>query len=290
MIGFLILAHNDTTQTLKLIRRLRAIDALILVHFDKKSNGYSELLQETDCLRFHLIEPRVNVYWGGFSLVEATLLLMEKAVGLGATRLCILSEACWPTVTNNQIYETLMKDCDYININQVPIDSSSSFATRFTRYWPMDCEYGNPKTCSLHFESVYFNEFVNSLPPRPLPHNFALHTGSNWMSLRTSTYKLFRDFTSVHPDITQFFRYTRIPDESFFQTIICELIKGKSLDPGTILPNLHYVDFSNKGRVGGLPKILDESDYLDIIHSGKIFARKMIAGTSDQLCSTLESA
>ncbi len=284
MIAYLILAHDDIGQLIRLIRRLKS-SGEVFVHLDNKSNKFFYLQKLQELHNFHLVSPRVNVFWGGFSLVEATLRLMEAATEKGATRLCLLSESCWPIVDNTTLENTIEDDFDYLNIGQSEVNDFHPFENRFSKFWPMDCAIINPKMQNRDPDSRYLKDFIASLPRRELPTLFKVYIGSNWMCLRVNTFKLILETINKNSEFYDFFKYALIPDEAFFQSIIGYLIDSKQLNFSELKNNLHYVDFTQKGIVGGFPKVLDKMDIEVAKNSGKLFARKIISGISDDFCN-----
>lgn len=72
-IAYLILAHKNPEQVKRLVRLL---DSDVYIHIDRKS----------DMDKFHISDPkvkyinkRVNITWGGFSMIKATLKLINVA-------------------------------------------------------------------------------------------------------------------------------------------------------------------------------------------------------------------
>ncbi|PRO74158.1 hypothetical protein C6Y40_07690 [Alteromonas alba] len=199
-----------------------------------------------------------------------------------------LSGACWPAKSMKQVEDVILKDCDYINIGKQPVDPSHRFVSRFTDYHPMDINSYNPQTRKNNYESIYTLNFAKQLPKRELPKDMAIYVGANWFSLKRSTVQTIFDNTTLLSRAKELFRYTAHPDEAFFQTILMKLVEDNQLSKSLISSNLHYSDFKNKGRVGGLPKILDETDADAIRLSDKLFARKIDPIVSADLIEFLE--
>lgn len=85
---------------IRLIKRLKPLGEIFL-YLDQKNNKFDKIQKLQETYGFHLVLPRVRVFWGGFSMVEATLGLMEFTAERGASRLCLLSESCCPIVDDN---------------------------------------------------------------------------------------------------------------------------------------------------------------------------------------------
>ena len=282
MIAYLILAHGDSQQVLNLAERLSTNNARVYVHLDAKAPAIDyDKLHRSHLV--HLVENRVEVFWGGFSMVEATLNLAAEAFKDDAIdRFVLLSGACWPTKGALEIERALSCDRDYLSIGARPVDEGHRFFSRFSRFHLMDSNFGSPKSRGNAKDQKYLSDFLSSLVPRKWSDWFEVFVGANWWALRRPTIEKIL----LYPDrerVQEFMRYCANPDEAYFQTIAMLLVKEGCFSRSQFMDNLHYVDFSKRGRVGGLPKVLDETDFESIVSSGKLFARKFAPHVSDAL-------
>src|SRR4051794_33944389 len=77
-IAYLIVAHESPNHFKRLICALSSPNSACFVHVDQKSNLDDFLMPEA--MHVHFYEDRVPVYWGEFTIVEATLRLIRYAV------------------------------------------------------------------------------------------------------------------------------------------------------------------------------------------------------------------
>ena len=92
-IAFLILAHGDAPHLERLCHALQPHP--VFLHVDAKANLPSERLAALPGVTF--VKPSVKVHWGDFSMIEATLALIETARSAGRfDRFVLLSGACYP--------------------------------------------------------------------------------------------------------------------------------------------------------------------------------------------------
>ena len=79
--AYLILAHHQPKQLLRLVKAIYTPNTVIYIHLDLKrdSKPFTTLFARHHLTDVLFIKDRVNVYWGGFSMVKATLNLMQKA-------------------------------------------------------------------------------------------------------------------------------------------------------------------------------------------------------------------
>src|SRR5262249_52889019 len=104
-ISYLVLAHEDPAQLGLLVRRLAASTVRIHVHVDAERDIAPFRHATMDVPNVHFCEPRVRVNWAAFSVVEATLRLIEAALDDcdRCGRLVLLSGADYPIATREEI-------------------------------------------------------------------------------------------------------------------------------------------------------------------------------------------
>ena len=106
--AFCILAHKDPELVEILIEELKPIGKIYL-HIDLKPLGdFSGLLSREDLF----IASDVNVKWGHWSQVEATLILINRAIEEGATRLTLISGDSLPLASKEKFSRLLSGDID----------------------------------------------------------------------------------------------------------------------------------------------------------------------------------
>src|ERR1700730_3570433 len=95
-IAYLILAHTDPIQLRRLMKRLENDEAVFYLHVDGKANIDAFKRATEDINPVYFCEPRSKVTWAAFSVVEATLRLLEAALareGSTCNRFVLLSGA-----------------------------------------------------------------------------------------------------------------------------------------------------------------------------------------------------
>lgn len=101
--AFLILAHQDEAMLRRLVARIAPLGP-VYVHVDAKSDmsGW-----QTDNFACNFLTRRVPVYWGNWSMVEATTLLLETALSENSNvRFTLLSGSHYPIISNAEIQES----------------------------------------------------------------------------------------------------------------------------------------------------------------------------------------
>ena len=79
--AFLIVAHKNFEQIVKLVEYIADETHHVYLHIDKKNekllNQLKAYFQANEFI--WLLEKPISIHWGGFSQVQATLLLLEEA-------------------------------------------------------------------------------------------------------------------------------------------------------------------------------------------------------------------
>lgn len=260
-IAYLILAHRAPDDLLALLKKLGRHGEAYL-HIDRDAQGFQDYW---DRLAQHATLPtqRHSVSWGGFSVVEATLELIETALAKGsADYLVLLSGACLPVGNWTELADQLAHEGgEYIDMmpDQEALTHDRKARLAHYRFYSKTL----PRPC---LGAV--NRLSRLIWTRP---DFAAEFGvprfgSMWWCLSRPCLDWAMRFREANPRYDKRFRHSETPDESYFQTLV-------SLSPfaDKVKDSLTYVDWE-KG--GSHPKILSRQDLPRIAASGQYFARK----------------
>ena len=241
-LAYLILAHNNPKHLKKLVNSLNSPNSTIFIHIDAKED-INEFLNLGKNNSFFL-EKRTNVYWGEFSMVQATLLLLNKALNYNKDfdYFILISGTDYPLQSTSYIENFFLKNQgkEFINIVQMPCDQMGKPIRRLTRYKFQSKNKFNRaliKTFTLNGRlniNRDYRLFLGELVP---------YAGSQWWALTNSACNFILNFVENNKKFVNFFVNTHIPDESFFQTII-----GNSPFMKKVTRNLTYTDWSGKKR------------------------------------------
>jgi hypothetical protein len=94
-----------------------------------------------------------------------------------------------------------------------------------------------------------------------------LYGGPQWWSLTRECTQYILGFVQTRSAYLRSFRYTYIPDEAFFQTII----RNSPFKDQVVNDSLRYIDWESGPKS---PRILTSDDISKILSSGKLFAWK----------------
>ena len=274
-IAHLILAHAAPAQLSRLIGALEDENAYFFVHLDRKAdlNAFPFLM---NCEHVALVPERVDVGWGAYSIVEATLRGFKAIIdsGLEFGYVNLLSGADYPLQPPGQIRDFLLR----------------SQGKNFMEYYSVRDEWTEAVPRLTEYHLTHFNfpgkylvqKWLNRLlPARTMPAGLEAVGRSQWMTLTAEAVRYILDYLDGHPEVARFFKLTWAPDEIIFQTILYNSPFRSSL----VNDNLRYIDWS-KGQAS--PKVLKEEDLDGMLASGKLFARKFDLAQFPQVIEKLD--
>lgn len=274
---FLIHAHKDLLQLNALLARLSDPDFALYVHLDRKWRLDPAQVDP----RAYQVRPRLDVRWGHFSQVAATLASVRRVLAREGDfdKLFFLSGQDYPVLSNAALKAAVAAFRDRELIDCVPIGLDG---------WPADYRYqyfyseggGLPRrlACALANRALRLAGRTRRLPGGLQPWG-----GSTWWTLSRPCLVHLLDRVDEQPGLARFFRTVLCPDELFFQT----LVMASSFAPRVIARNYRYVQWP-PGPARN-PQVLVEADFDRILASGAHFCRKLDSGSSACLRARLDA-
>lgn len=316
-LAYLIMAHDQPGQLLRLVNALDCEGARFYIHIDKKSDGkpFVTLLGKRE--NVHLLHNRVNVNWMGFSLVEVSLRLLALAVRDGFDYCLQLSGADYPIKSNEHLFSFFDKaEKEFLTFWRLEDRPSWQHKVQYyyfidaipIRAWSTDCE-------SVYWRRLFWGRFFKYqkyMPKRMFPKNMVPYGGSDWWSLSYECASYVLRFVEENPRYKKFYKSTAAPCEMFFQTIVlnsdravrvenydnyqawsAERTRVGARSDSDMLPedafNYRYIDWSGeKTGAREIPAILDERDWEKIKSSSCHFARKFDPQKSAKLLDLID--
>jgi len=291
-LNYVILVHKNPLQLSRLVKRLSATDVHFYIHIDKavSSQPFKDILAPYSNLHFVEEKDRVNITWGDFSMVQATLNIMKMILSEKKSGYCILlSGQDYPIKSNDYISDFFTKNdgINFISSKSIPWNhlwyDSGMERIEFYHFHPKKNSKHNifipPISNKLFYRkrtikqisrlliSKHFYKIWVIFKKREFPKFMSPYGGSQWWALPISTLNLIESYLKNNPEYINFHKYTQVPDEVFFHTLISSKI-SKNL----ISDKVTYVNWT-KGDIFS-PANLTFKD-LDKIKSIKeLFARK----------------
>ena len=263
-----ILAHSAPSVLEQTLQHWPAASFTIFVHVDSKAD--IELFRFVE--RFpnaHLIESRVDIFWGGFSMVLAEIKLMRACVERADfDYFLLLSDDSVPLLSAESLIGALQNRSSWKTFQP---DHSASIRQRYESFvcydiWPTSPRQNHPeRTISIaDFDVLFGLRLLMEKGKAPMPRLFH---GSQWTGLTAKSIRHVLEVHDTQPDIQRSFRFSSIPDEMYVHTIL-----GIGHDEHQHIDRFMYADFSR--RPG--PYILTTMADLEwAIENRYLFARKI---------------
>ena len=216
-IAFLILAHSDPSHLERLCCALRPHS--VFIHVDRKSVDFpfDKFVEQPGV---SLIKPSIKIHWGDFSMIEATLALIERARSAGPfDRYVLLSGSCYPVKSMAALEAAFEKNphSEWVNLTQ--IRRGSHLAHLIGRRWRM-APLVRPRTLNETLKAVWNK--ISGMKGRDLEREIQMtpYYGSQWWALTDDCTGMIMEFVKSHPEFVKAYRSVYAPDEHFFHTIV----------------------------------------------------------------------
>jgi hypothetical protein len=275
-IDYLIRAHTAPAQLARLVERLDEGDVRFYVHVNRRVDAetFAAMRSALAGHRDVVWLPRIACYWGGFSLLRATLVGIEAIVRRRdpPDHVLLLSGQDYPLRPPAEIeaYLATRRGRNLLHHFRLPADE-----------WARE-DGGLNRLRYPHFERIRYKTRLLRLPiPRRLPAGLTPHGGMALWALTGETLAWLMRFLRKRPEVLRFFRRVKMPDELFFQTVLLSSPLAETVDDEL----LHYLDWSSGGAH---PATLTAADLPKLRASGKLFARKFDAAMDSAILDLLD--
>lgn len=291
--AYLIIAHNNFSQLLRLIGVLDHQDNDIFIHPDVKWKEFDEKAVSEGCKSSGLfIVDRTDVIWGDYSQIACEMALFEAAVKKGGYGyLHLMSGADFPLRPIEQINAFFEErfPAEFVYYDQ--IQDVDKFARRCREYHFLQRYTGRHKNAKGFLSSCENTllKLQRALGINRLREDgyHGLAKGSNWVSV---TYPFAEYLVARKKQIERQFRYTVCCDEVFLQTYLKQspyyrnLFRMGAKDRnGFSFANMVYTDWQR-----GKPYTFQSADYDELIRSPYLFARKFDEKSDPAILDKLE--
>lgn len=269
-IAFILLCHKNPDAVIEQARQLTAAGDGVAIHFDGNASAADHAriragLQDNEGVTF--ARRRVRCGWGGWSLVEATILTIEAALAAfpDASHFYMVSGDCMAIKSAAHAHDFLdAEDADYIEsfdfFDSGWIKTGIREERLIYRHW-----FNERRHKALFYLSLNLQRRLGLR--RAIPADLEMQIGSQWWCLRRRTVESVLEFARRRRDVMRFFRRTWIPDETFFQTLVRHLVPETEIRSRT-LTFLMFTDY-------GMPATFYNDHYDLLLSQDYLFARKI---------------
>jgi len=273
--AYLILAHKNPEQLQRLLKNLQSEKVFFFIHIDEKTDEIPFVELFTGCENIFFCKKRISVNWSGFSVVEATVLLMEtmiKQIGIP-----------------DYVHLLSGQDFPLKNPEQINLFFKDNSGKNFLEYVP----FPKPDWNLGGMDRINFNWFIDRIgversydlnkyqkPKKYIP-GIKPYGGSQWWSLTGECAAWLFSQCIAGNEIYDFYRYTLCPDEMFFHTMLL----NSHFKDTVINTNLRKIDWS---APGDHPRDWLYNDIELLKKTPKFFARKFDENIDKRVLDELE--
>jgi hypothetical protein len=279
--AFIVLAHRNPDQVLRLLGRLGG--APIFLHVDERARPtvYRRLASEADRYPSVRFLPRVNSGWAGWGIVEATLSGLRAARSPDVSHVAVLTGQDYPLVPVSEIHEFSQRH------------RGLSFVASWALPNPLWGPEGGMERIRYWHHPIYRQRFRVPIA-RSFPSGVRPFGGSAYCLLSRTAIEHLLAFLSRRPDVMRFYRHTWTPDEMLIATGLHNSSPSEEL----IDENLWFMDWPPGS--GKHPRVLDSSDADALLAAAgrpasaagrarvKLFARKFDASVDAAILDRLD--
>lgn len=271
-LGFVVICHESPGPIADLARTLCIDGDPVCIHFDKRASdeNYETLRQSLAEVPDALMAPRVPCGWGEYSLVAATLngLKELRKTGRDLDYVCLLSGADI-TLKSIAALKAFLEPhresgTEFIQSNPMNIRKwvvAGMERERFD-YRHLFNERRHPRLFNLCWKSQRLLGIRQRVPAE-----LDISLGSQWWCLTWDTCCKILDFIAANLHIDRFFRSTWIPDESYFQTLVRNVVEPRRI-AGHSLTHYQFNDY-------GKPVVYFDEHYDFLRRQNFFFGRKV---------------
>ena len=219
----LILAHSQPKVLARALQVYARLGWHVYIHVDAKIdvNDYVSRVGTPPSDTVFLAE-RTAVYWMGFSMVEATLALIKaaKQSGVPYTRMTLLSDDALPIWAEPRLASWAASDATWIELRRhVPGDLGWQRYNGFY-YW----DHATTARRRIDEQPEVDDQMIAAI--RELGElkakgkkDIEIWSGSQWWSMTAEDVEGVMEEIDNDPHLYASFRFSEVPDESFFHTI-----------------------------------------------------------------------
>lgn len=282
-IAYIILVHKQPLQLLNIIQQMKHEDDYFFVHVDKKSELKDFVsiidMQSSNCC---FLVKRQNGRWGDLGIVKATLDCMRAVNNHSVSfdHIVLLSGQDYPIKPLDEIRGFLERNIGYSFIEYQGLPTASLDYGGLNRINAYSFNVMNRRetyipwswTNSFNFKGKMLNLCLGFcvlfLPKRKFPFGWQPYYGSQWWSMSKEAYSKALKFLDNDRKYFQYHKYSLLPDEMFFQSLLLNLYDGSTT---IINNNYRYIEWSENSNS---PNVLTSKDLKKLINCSALFARK----------------
>ena len=278
--AYLIMAHKDDLSFKALLKMLDDSRNDIFIHMDKKNLKYALKAAESCVMKSPIYHTeRTKVTWGGYSQINAEILLLKKALATGKYQhYHLLSGQDLPIKKQEDIISFFSKNPDKEFVRFEKPYYAYEERTRYYHFLQEKVGRSHNVLYAIEKLLIYLQKAMHIHRNK----NIKFQKGTNWFSI---TDEFARYVVEREDWIKKVFKYTRCCDEVFLQTLLLN-------SPY----NLYYKEFDNDCHAimrfidwnRGRPYTFVRRDFDELCDSDLLFARKFDADADSEIIELIQ--
>ena len=275
--AILITTHDNVEISKNLLSLYddKNIDFIFLI--DKKAKSYNEEVLKDICKKSNVyFVPKINIYWGSFSQIQAEYILLENAVKKSYDYYHLISGCDIPLYTKNEFFDFFEqnKGKEFVEYSPKEIAEKNKVQDRVKYYYAF-MESVREKSAIKRKPKTFLREFflkLQKLLKIDRTKGKEFQYGSNWFDITDDFAKY---ILKNKPWVIKHFKKTCCADELFLQTLLFNSPFYSNNyyclnEKNRILQRNRYTDWTR-----GQPYTFKKEDYNEIINiKESLFIRK----------------
>lgn len=281
-IVYIILAHTNYEQTIRLFSRLNKEETSFVFHISQTSEHqyfekvFAALKNQSNCY----FAKRAVVRWGDFGVIQGALNAIDTICDnqINFDYAILLSGQSYPLKSHAVICQILEKYRGNQLLENIPfseIEKELSHRIEPYHFWLGNRNFWYPHQGKRNkLLATLFDFVISPLMPKrqPLPYGYTLFKGSLWWTLTRDCIEYIHQYnrTEIGQNIVKFLKNTRHSGETYFQTVLMNSDYAKSI----VNKDLRYILWLDAEDDKGHPETLTTEDFDGIASSECLFGRK----------------
>lgn len=306
--NYIILAHRNPKQLARMVDKLDDEHSLFYIHLDLRVK-INDFQKEINKPNVFFIPKREECFWGDFSIVKATLNLMEAVRNDDRKGFVILMSGQDYPIKNQVEIDKFLNYNEVFNfIEIIPIENKWKKKMVKDKVFHYHILHSSKRSDSNSYAPFFYTDIKQKI--RILTHfltgrlSFAnlkklfklserkpifprQYAGSQWWAFNEQTFrKMFSYLQENKEKLENYYRFTSSPDEIFFHSVLMYL-QGSDAEI-KIKPSITYVNWYRKGCQ--LPVLFQSTDLQELEkQKNKLFARKFDVEVDSEILDLLDN-
>jgi hypothetical protein len=242
----------------------------VYAHLDAKSDSHGWAKENPDV---NFLDNRVKVYWGHWSMVEATLRLMERVLtNPDVNRITLVSGSHYLLLSPTEIASRALAADDVIAARPAPnMPDGSRPEVEYHRRFVAS---KNPDSLGHKVTNAFVNRVVYAGRPlewRDLVDPESMRAGSQWWSLTRMTAEYLVQRIRGDDELIHYFKKINCADEKVFATLFAEF------DSSPHSAGTTFTKWAQRAN----PESVSHNDLVSARRDGQFWFARKFSSTSD---------